>query len=284
MAQIIDGKLRAAKIKEELKIRVQALSGKGVVPKLAVLLIGDNPASKTYVSSKAKTCEELGMFSEVHHLPENVREEIVIDLLKGLNADTNIFGLMVQLPVPKHLNERKLLDIISPHKDVDGLCTVTAGKLIVGGEKGFVPCTPQGIMDLILSTGIELKGKRAVVVGRSNIVGKPVAFLLLEQHATVTIAHSRTADLGAVCREADVLVVAVGVPRLITGEMVKPGAVVIDVGTTKIEGRLVGDVDFEGASKVAGFITPVPGGVGPMTIAMLMKNTVLAAEAHLTRK
>lgn len=278
MAQIINGKLRAAQIKEELKERVLKLKEQGIIPKLSVVLIGEDPASQIYVSLKAKDCEEVGIVSEVHRLPSNVREEIAVDLLKGLNADQSIHGLMVQIPIPKHLNERKLLDIISPHKDVDGLGTMTAGKLFIGAEKGFIPCTPQGAMDLILSTGVELKGKRAVVVGRSNIVGKPVALLLLEQHATVTIAHSRTKDLAAVCKEADILIAAVGVPRLIKGEMIKPGAVVIDVGINREGSKVIGDVDFETASKVAGFISPVPGGVGLMTRAMLLKNTVLAAE------
>jgi methylenetetrahydrofolate dehydrogenase (NADP+)/methenyltetrahydrofolate cyclohydrolase len=284
MGQIIDGKLRAAKVKEELKERVSKLRKEEIIPKLSVVLIGDDPASQIYVSLKAKDCEEVGIESEVHRLPANVREEIAVDLLKGLNADESIHGLMVQVPIPKHLSERKLLDLISPHKDVDGLGTMTAGKLLIGAEKGFIPCTPQGVMDLILSTGIEIKGKRAVVVGRSNIVGKPVALLLLEQHATVTIAHSRTRDLAAVCREADILVAAVGIPRIIKADMIKPGAIVIDVGINRVEGKVIGDVDFQAAREVAGLITPVPGGVGLMTRAMLLKNTVLAAEKKLASK
>ncbi|NQT29361.1 MAG: bifunctional methylenetetrahydrofolate dehydrogenase/methenyltetrahydrofolate cyclohydrolase FolD [Candidatus Saganbacteria bacterium] len=279
MGQIINGKARSAAIKEELKQKVAGLKKKGIQIKLVVILIGDNPASQTYVSFKEKACKAIGINSEVQRLDKDVREETALNLIKKLNADKNVHGFMIQLPLPKHLNERKLLDSIAPEKDVDGLHTMSMGRLVIGKEPGFVPCTPQGIMDLILSTGIEIKGKRAVVVGRSNIVGKPIAALLMHQHATITIAHSRTQNLGAVCREADILVAAIGRAKMIKADMIKPGAVVIDVGMNRDEnGKLCGDVDFSAAEKVAGYITPVPGGVGPMTIAMLLKNTVLAAE------
>ncbi len=276
---IIDGKAIAAGIRESLKTRIAALKQKGVVPGLSVVLVGDDPASATYVRSKERACEELGIFSIVHRLSASTTQEQLVALVHELNADQRLHGILIQSPLPSPLGELALLREVDPEKDVDGLHVVTAGRLMVG-EPGFKPCTPKGVIHLIKTTGTAISGKRAVVVGRSNMVGKPVAMMLLEENATVTMCHSRTQNLAAVCAEADILVAAVGRPGLITGEFVKPGAVVIDVGTTKVDGKLSGDVVFDEAAKKASFITPVPGGVGPMTIAMLMENTVEAAEMH----
>lgn len=273
---IIDGKAIAAQIRETLKLRVEELKQKGITPGLSVILVGDDPASATYVRNKERACEELGIFSIVHRLGAETTQEQLVSLVRELNADTRLHGILVQLPLPAHLDELTVLREVDPDKDVDGLHVVTAGRLLVG-EKGFKPCTPKGIIHLIKTTGTEISGKRAVVVGRSNMVGKPVALMLLAENATVTMCHSRTKDLAAVCAEADILVAAVGRPGMITGEYIKPGAVVIDVGTTKVDGKLKGDVLFEEAAQKASHITPVPGGVGPMTIAMLMENTVEAA-------
>ena len=282
MGIIIDGKLEAQKVREGLKQRVADIVKKrGRAPKLCVVLVGDDPASQAYVRNKEKGCEALGMISEVQRIPATIKEKELIDLVFHLNKDKTIDGLLVQLPLPKHINTEAVLSQVSPEKDVDGLHPLNMGLLLRGEQNGLVACTPQGIMHLILSTGCDLVGKNAVVVGRSNIVGKPVALLLLQKHATVTICHSRTNDLGEVCRRADVLVAAVGSPGIIQGDMLKPGAVVIDVGTNRVGDKWVGDVDFESAKEKAGFITPVPGGVGPMTIAMLLKNTLLAAEKSL---
>ena len=277
-AQIIDGKAIAKEIRQQIKDQVTQLVAAGKNPPgLAVVIVGNNPASRIYVNSKKKACAEVGIYSEEHVLSETVSEQELIALVHQLNQNPKINGILVQLPLPDHIEERKVIESIDPKKDVDGFHPVSIGNLLIGTPT-FVPCTPAGIMVLLQKTGVELKGKRAVVIGRSNIVGKPVAILLLAQHATVTICHSRTKDLPAVAREADILVVAIGKPNFINGDAVKPGAVVIDVGVNRVDDKLVGDVEFKSASKVAGFITPVPGGVGPMTIAMLLQNTLQAAK------
>lgn len=275
-AVLIDGKAIAAQLRTDLAGRVREIRSTGLVPGLAVVIVGDDPASAIYVNMKKRACEELGIYSEVHALPAQTTQEELLGLVGTLNSDPRIHGILVQLPLPDHIDEQVIIAAIRPDKDVDGFHPVNLGAL-AAGRKGFVPCTPAGIIRLIESTGVSIKGKDCVVVGRSIIVGKPTALLLLQQNGTVTICHSRTVDLAEKCRKADILVVAVGKPGLITGDMVKPGAVVIDVGTNRVDGRLVGDVDFEAARQSAGFITPVPGGVGPMTIAMLMENTVQAA-------
>lgn len=281
MSSIIDGKAVSLAVKEELKARISELAGEGKrIPCLAVIIVGDNPASRSYVRGKIKAAEFVGMDSRLIELPENVQEEALLKEIAALNADPLVDGILVQLPLPAHICEDRVIDAISVEKDVDGFHPQNVAALWLG-RPCIVPCTPKGIIHLIRSTGVEVSGRKAVVVGRSNIVGKPVAKLLLDLNATVTIAHSRTRDLAALTREADILVAAVGRPRMITGDMVKPGAVVIDVGINRTEdGHLVGDVDFESASAVAGWITPVPGGVGPMTIAMLMQNTL---EAYLVK-
>lgn len=281
MSSIIDGKAVSLAVKEELKARISELAGEGKrIPCLAVIIVGDNPASRSYVRGKIKAAEFVGMDSRLIELPENVQEEALLKEIAALNADPLVDGILVQLPLPAHICEDRVIDAISVEKDVDGFHPQNVAALWLG-RPCIVPCTPKGIIHLIRSTGVEVSGRKAVVVGRSNIVGKPVAKLLLDLNATVTIAHSRTRDLAALTREADILVAAVGRPRMITGNMVKPGAVVIDVGINRTEdGHLVGDVDFESASAVAGWITPVPGGVGPMTIAMLMQNTLEAYKAR----
>lgn len=277
-ATIIDGKAVSNKIRRLLTKEVAEFKEKsGITPGLAVVLVGEDPASQTYVRSKEKSTVKVGMYSEVHRLPADTAEADLLKLVQKLNLDKKIHGILVQLPLPKHIDEDKILNAIDPEKDVDGFHPFNAGRLLTG-QQSFIPCTPHGIMELLADSGVELKGKQAVVVGRSNIVGKPIALLLLQEHATVTICHSRTADLAAVTRQADVLVVAVGRPNFITGDAVKPGATVIDVGINRVEGSLVGDVDFESVKDVAGAITPVPGGVGPMTITMLLKNTLTAAQ------
>ena len=277
MSQIIDGKALSQQTKETLKEKIAAIAASGKrVPCLAVIIVGDNPASRSYVRGKIKAAEFTGMGSRLVELPESVSEQELLDVIAGLNADDAVDGVLVQLPLPEHIDEDRVIDAISVEKDVDGFHPQNVANLWLG-RPCAVPCTPKGIIRLIESTGVEIKGKKAVVVGRSNIVGKPVAKLLLDKNATVTIAHSRTENLAAVTREADILVAAVGRAHMIGGDMVKPGAVVIDVGINRTDdGHLTGDVDFESASKVAGWITPVPGGVGPMTIAMLMENTLEA--------
>lgn len=279
---IIDGKALSASIKEDLKAQMPVLEAKyGRKPSLCVIIVGENPASQVYVRNKVKSAEYVGMDSRLIRLPEETSEEELLTLVGDLNADAGVDGILVQLPLPKHIDEKKVTDAISPEKDVDGFHQSNVGALWIG-KRCLVPCTPKGIIELIKSTGVEIAGKTAVVVGRSNIVGKPVAKLLLDNNATVIIAHSRTADLKAMTLLADILVVAVGKVGVVTGDMVKPGAVVIDVGMNRnAEGKLCGDVDFASASEVAGHITPVPGGVGPMTIAMLMSNTV---DAFLARE
>ncbi len=276
---IIDGKAISAQIRENLKKQVQELKEQGITPGLAVILVGDDPASAVYVRNKALACDELGMHSVVHTLPAETTKEELIALVHDCNEDKALHGILVQLPLPKHLDALEILREVDPDKDVDGLHVVTAGRLLVG-EKGFVPCTPKGVIRLIKSTGTSISGKSAVVVGRSNMVGKPVSLLLMNENATVTMCHSRTENLAEVCAGADILVAAIGRPEMIKGSFVKPGAVVIDVGTTKVDGKLKGDVLFEEAAQKAAFITPVPGGVGPMTITMLMENTIEAARIH----
>ena len=278
MATILNGKQVAAEIRAELKTRAEALRKDGVVPCLAVLLAGDDPASKIYVRNKKRACEEIGIESRELLFPENVTEEELIAQIRALNEDAAVDAMLVQLPLPKHINEARVLAEIAPEKDADGFHVVNAGRLFTG-QTSVLPCTPAGCMELLRRANVEFSGKHAVVVGRSNIVGKPMAMLLLNEHCTVTICHSRTKDLARFTRDADILVAAVGRPGMITGEMIKPGAAVIDVGINRLEnGKLMGDVDFASAEPVAGAITPVPGGVGPMTIAMLMQNAILAAE------
>ena len=280
MAQILSGKTVSQRIKGELAEEVKALKEKGINPGLAVIIVGDDPASRVYVNNKKKACEELGIYSEEYALPGETTEEELLKLIGELNSRKEISGVLVQLPLPGHINEKNVINSIDPKKDVDAFHPVNVGKIMVG-DFDFVPCTPAGVMELIKESGIDVKGKDCVVVGRSNIVGKPQAMLLLHENGTVTICHSKTADLKEKTKNADILVAAVGIPNFITGDMIKPGAVVIDVGINRIAPKtLVGDVDFESAEKVAGAITPVPGGVGPMTIAMLMRNTIKAAEIN----
>lgn len=281
-AQRIDGLALSAQIRLEVAQRAQVCTAAGHQPGLAVILVGDNPASQVYVRNKIKACEQTGIHSVLEQYPADLTEAALLERIAALNADAKIHGILVQLPLPKHIDAHKVIEAISPAKDVDGFHVASAGALMVG-QPGFKPCTPYGCMKMLESIGLrDLRGKTAVVVGRSNIVGKPMALMLLAANATVTIAHSGTADLGAVCRQADILVAAVGRENLITAEMVKPGAVVIDVGMNRnAQGKLCGDVDFAGVSEVAGWITPVPGGVGPMTIAMLLVNTLESCErAH----
>ena len=284
MGQIIDGKALSAAIKDEVRAEVPALERQyGRKPCLCVIIVGENPASQVYVRNKVKAAEYVGIDSQKIELPVETSEEALLSRIAALNADPLVDGILVQLPLPRHIDEEKVIDAIAREKDVDGFHPGNVAGLWLGKDC-IVPCTPAGILRLIDSTGVSLAGRRAVVVGRSNIVGKPVAKLLLDRNATVTIAHSRTADLGAVTRQADVLVVAVGRAGLITGDMVKPGAVVIDVGMNRdAEGKLCGDVDFASCEPVAGWITPVPGGVGPMTIAMLMVNTLRCFQARQAR-
>ena len=277
-AQILDGKALAAEIRSEVKTQVAALAEKGVSPALAVILVGDDSASQVYVRNKIKACADTGIRSLEFRMPAETTQQQLLAKIAELNADENVDGILVQLPLPKQINADAVISAIDPAKDVDGFHVANAGALVTG-KQGFVPCTPFGVMRLIEKSGVDHRGKSAVIVGRSNIVGKPMALLLLAADATVTVAHSRTPDLCAVTRKADILVAAVGRAKLIKADMVKPGAVVIDVGMNRDEnGKLCGDVDFSEVKAIAGSITPVPGGVGPMTIAMLMQNTVLAAQ------
>lgn len=278
MGEIIDGKKLAKEIQEKVTREVAELVKEGKQPGLAVVLVGDNQASRTYVRNKQKRTEEAGMKSVLIELPENVTEEKLLSGVEELNEDKTIHGILVQLPLPEHISEEKVIDTISFDKDVDGFHPVNVGNLFIGKDS-FVPCTPAGIIELIKSTGTQIEGKRAVVIGRSNIVGKPVAQLLLNENATVTIAHSRTKDLPQVAKEADILVVATGLAKFVKKDYIKPGAIVIDVGMDRDENnKLCGDVDFDDVVQEAGFITPVPGGVGPMTITMLLANTLKAAK------
>ncbi len=278
MAKIIDGKALAQSIKENIAREVDALKEKGVTPGLAVILVGDDPASKVYVNNKKKACAQVGIYSEEYLLPADTDEKTLLDLIAKLNADKNISGVLLQAPIPPHLDYRKISETISPDKDVDAFHPYNVGKIMIG-DFDFVPCTPAGVIELIKSTGTEIAGKNCVVIGRSNIVGKPQAMLLLKENGTVTVCHSKTKDIAAFTRGADILVVAVGRAGFVNGDMIKPGAVVIDVGMNRnTEGKLCGDVDFASAEPVASYITPVPGGVGPMTVTMLLKNTVKAAK------
>lgn len=284
-AQVIDGKAIAAQVREEVAREVAALKAEGVTPGLAVVLVGDDPASQVYTANKERTARELGMHSVLHRLPVTTTQEELERLVDELNADPAIHGILVQSPLPKGLNMDAIVQRIRPDKDVDGFHPVNVGKLWIG-EDALIACTPAGVMEMLDRVGVDPAGKHAVVVGRSNIVGKPMAALLLRRHATVTICHSKTPDLKETCRRADILVAAVGRLQMLNAEYIKPGAVVIDVGINKVPGyknRIRGDVDFESASQVAGMITPVPGGVGPMTIAMLMVNTVKAAKMQMRR-
>ena len=288
IARLIDGKKIAAQIRAEVKAEVDALKKQGITPGLAVVIVGDDPASHVYVRGKARACDELGMNSFVHKLPANATERRVLNLVKRLNEDPKVHAFLVQSPLPKQIDENKIVKAIDPAKDADGFHPVNVGKLLIG-EPAMMPCTPHGCQELLLRSGCNPAGKHVVIVGRSNIVGKPLAALLIQKaegaNATVTICHSRTKKLASITKQADILVAAIGVPEFVKGSMIKDGAVVIDVGVNRVEDksnprgyRLVGDVDFKAASKKARAITPVPGGVGPMTIAMLMQNAVAAAK------
>ena len=277
MAKLLMGKEVSARIKAELKTEVENLKKEGINPGLAVIIVGEDPASQVYVRNKERACEECGIYSEKYALPAETTQEELLKLIDELNNKSSISGILVQLPVPKHIDEKTIINAIAPNKDVDAFHPVNVGKIMVGNYD-FVPCTPAGVMELIKESGIDVSGKECVIVGRSNIVGKPQAMLLLHQNGTVTICHSKTKNLAEKTKNADILVAAVGLPNCSKGDMIKEGAVVIDVGINRLENKkLCGDVEFESAEKVAGAITPVPGGVGPMTIAMLMKNTVKAA-------
>ncbi len=282
MAKIIDGKAISAQIREEIKEETASfIKEKGITPGLAVIIVGSDPASQVYVRNKRRACDEVGFYSESYELPEETTMEELISLVDRLNADEKIHGILCQLPLPKHLDEKEIINRISPAKDVDAFHPVNVGKIMIG-DYDFLPCTPAGVMQLIKRSGIEVAGKECVVVGRSNIVGKPQAMLLLHANGTVTVCHSRTKDLAAVCRRADILVAAIGKADFFTGDMVKEGAVVIDVGMNRrADGKLTGDVDFASVEPKASYITPVPGGVGPMTITMLMQNTLTAAKRSI---
>jgi methylenetetrahydrofolate dehydrogenase (NADP+)/methenyltetrahydrofolate cyclohydrolase len=277
-ARLIDGKAIAAGIRNECAVRVERLKSRGIVPGLAVVIVGDDAASQVYVRNKAVASEAIGMHSEVHALAKDTTQQQLLAFIHSLNANRGIHGILVQLPLPRHIDGRAVVAAIDPEKDVDGFHYFNVGALVVG-EPAFYPCTPWGVMKMLEHEGVKVEGRHAVVVGRSNIVGKPMALMLLNASATVTVCHSKTPDLAAITRQGDLLVAAVGRPRMITAGMVKPGAVVVDVGINRLpDGKLAGDVDFAGVSQVASLITPVPGGVGPMTIAMLLANTVKSAE------
>ncbi len=280
-ARILDGKAIAAQIEQEIRAELDELKSKhGIAPGLAVVLVGENPASEVYVRNKERKCNDLGIRSIVRRLPESASEQEVIDAVRQLNEDESVHGIIVQLPLPKHVDPEVVISHIDPNKDVDGFHPVNVGWMFIGRNR-FVPCTPAGIVEILDRSGIEIEGKRAVVIGRSNIVGKPLSILLLQRNATVTVCHSRTIDLPNITRQADILVAAVGRARFVTAEMVKEGAVVIDVGINRVDDKIVGDVDFDAVKEVASAITPVPGGVGPLTVIMLMRNTVLAAKMRL---
>ena len=277
---LIDGKAVAAAVKEEQKRRVDELKSAGKTCGLAVIIVGDDPASKVYVRNKMISCEQVGIESYSYELPEYTPEEKIISIINELNKNDKVNGILVQLPLPKHLDERKILKVIDPEKDVDGFSAYQMGKMVLG-EKCFPSCTPRGVMELLKYYDIPISGKNAVVIGRSNTVGKPMALMLLKENATVTICHSKTQNLAEITKNADILVVAIGRGRFVTEEMVKDGAVVIDVGMNRVDGKLCGDVDFDNVKDKCSFITPVPGGVGPMTVAMLMKNTVDSAYSNV---
>jgi len=287
-ATLMDGVAVSKAIRAQWRQRVEALKARGVTPGLAVILVGDNPASQVYVRNKVKACGEVGLFSEVHQFPANVPQDTVLAKIEELNRDPKIHGILVQLPLPRQINTQRVLHHVAPHKDVDGFHPENIGKVAIGDPSGFRPATPYGVQQLLVRSGVDTTGRHAVIVGRSTIVGRPMAALLLQDgpggNATVTVCHSRTRDIKSVTRLADILIVAIGKPEFVTGDMLKPGAVVVDVGVNRVDDptlkqgyRLVGDVHFEEARKVADAITPVPGGVGPMTITMLLYNTVQAA-------
>ena len=277
MAKIIDGKVISASVKKRVQDEVTDLKQKGVTVGLAVIIVGEDPASKVYVSNKKKACEALGIISEEYALPESTTNEELLALINELNRKPSINGILCQLPLPKHLDEKLIINSIDPNKDVDAFHPFNVGKIMIG-DFHFLPCTPAGVMEMLEYEGIDVAGKNCVVIGRSNIVGKPMNMLLLHKNGTVTVCHSKTKNLAEICKKADILVAAVGRPNFVTADMVKPNAVVIDVGINRVDGKLCGDVDFENVSKIASAITPVPGGVGPMTIAMLMQNTLTAAK------
>ena len=277
MYKLIDGKIISSAVKERVKNEVAALKEKGITTGLAVIIVGEDPASKVYVNNKKKACEALGIISEEYALPETTTQEELLSLIDTLNKKESINGILCQLPLPEHLDEGAVINAILPEKDVDAFHPVNVGK-IMQGDYDFVPCTPAGIMEMLQYENIDITGKSCVVIGRSNIVGKPMSMLLLHKNGTVTICHSKTKNLREVCRNADILVAAVGRPNFVTNDMVKDGAVVIDVGINRVDGKLVGDVNFNDVCEKASYITPVPGGVGPMTIAMLMQNTLTAAK------
>lgn len=282
MNRIIDGKTISKEILAELKNEVSALQEKGVTPGLAVILVGDDPASQVYAHGKQKACEQIGMHSEEYFLSADTTQEELLTLINELNASDTVDGILLEMPLPKHIDANTVSAAIAPNKDVDCCSPVNIGRLFMG-SKSYAPCTPAGCMELLDRSGVALKGRHCVVIGRSNFVGKPMAMLLMERHATITICHSRTKDLPSVTRQADVLVSAVGKAKFVTGDMLKPGAVVIDVGINRDEnGKLCGDVDFESAEPVCSLITPVPGGVGPMTVTMLLKNTITSAKSRLS--
>ena len=281
--KILDGKAVSLKVKESVKVRAEELKKFGVEPTLAVVLVGEDKASQTYVRAKEKACNEYGIKSVAHRLSENTTQNELLALINVLNLDDSIHGILVQLPLPKHIDTNVVLAAIDPQKDVDGFHAVNVGKL-VSGLDGFVPCTPLGVMEILKEYGIEVAGLNAVVIGRSNIVGKPMANLLLNASATVTVTHSKTKNLKEICKNADLIVAAIGKPFFLKTDMVKDGAVVVDVGINRLDdGRLVGDVDFDEVAPKCSYITPVPGGVGPMTIAMLLNNTILAAQAKIAK-
>jgi methylenetetrahydrofolate dehydrogenase (NADP+)/methenyltetrahydrofolate cyclohydrolase len=276
-AQVINGKELVQSVREHFRLEVEELAKSQVQPGLAVVLVGNDPASAVYVRNKAKACETAGIYSEVHRLPEDAGEDELLALVERLNGDKKINGILVQLPLPRHINEDKVIDAIHPDKDVDCFHPINVGNLMIG-KPGFLPCTPAGVIEVLKRMNVEIAGKHAVVVGRSNIVGKPMAMLLLREHATVTVCHSRTPDMEKITAQADILVAAVGRPQMIKAKHLKPGAIVIDVGINRLpDGKLVGDVDFEDVLETAGMITPVPGCVGPMTITMLLANTIVSA-------
>lgn len=277
MSRIIDGKIISASVKERVKAEVSALMEKGITVGLAVIIVGEDPASKVYVSNKKKACENLGIISEEYALPETTTNEELLALIEELNNKPSINGILCQLPLPRHLDEKLIINSIDPEKDVDAFHPFNVGKIMIG-DFYFLPCTPAGVMEMLKYENIEVEGKNCVVIGRSNIVGKPMNMLLLHQNGTVTVCHSKTKNLKEICRNADILVAAVGRPKFVTEDMVKKGAVVIDVGINRVDGKLCGDVDFENVKNKVSAITPVPGGVGPMTIAMLMQNTLTAAK------
>lgn len=278
MAKLIDGKVISAAVKAEVAAEVAALKEKGITPGLAVIIVGEDPASKVYVANKEKACEQIGMLSYKYALPENTTEQELLALIAKLNADSKVNGILCQLPLPRHLNEELIINSIIPEKDVDAFHPQNVGKIMIGNYD-FLPCTPAGIMEMLKYENIDIEGKECIVIGRSNIVGKPMSMLLLHKNGTVTVCHSRTKNLKEVCKRADILVAAVGRANFVTADMVKEGAVVIDVGINRLEnGKLCGDVNFAEVEPIASHITPVPGGVGPMTIATLMKNTLTAAK------